>query len=385
MVRRSAVSLGRPCDSACVFCAQAGLDPVQTEDAEVERQLTDARTAGADAVTFVGGEPAVDPRLEGFVTKARTLGFSQVGVQTNGWVLSGPGRVQALVAAGLTDLHLSIHGAEARAHDWHVGRAGAFDAALRTLSAARAAGLAVAVTTVVTRSSFRGLASMARLLQSRGVAAWCLQVPRWRGRAATGADRVVPRLALAIPFALHAVDAAGALGLPAFVSGAPSCLLGPWASRALAVESRGFGEACAACDARTTCTGVDPEYLARFGEGELIACPAVASDDRHAALRALFVGVGELALPTAAAIAPPPARARVGLPLLGRPSPARAEVAGSAPKQTGEALKAILPGLFGEEPRKEAPLRGAGATNPPEEPRGEAPLRGAGSTNPPDK
>jgi hypothetical protein len=350
MVRRSAVSLGRPCDGACVFCAQEGLEPTRQGDAQVERQLDAARTGGADGVTFVGGEPAVDGRLEAFVARARSLGFARVGVQTNGFALAAPGRVEALAQAGLSDVHLSIHAAEARAHDWHAGRAGAFEAAMRTFSAARAARLQVVVTTVVTRSSFRGLAPMPRLLASRGASGWCLQVPRWRGRAATGADRVVPRLALALPFALHALNAAGALGLPAFVSGAPSCLLGPWASRALEVEPRGSGEACDGCPARASCAGVDPEYLARFGEGELGRCEAVARDGGDAAVRAMFVGVGEVAPASLAVLAPPPARARVGLPLLGRPSPAKSEVAGSSPKQTGEALKAILPGLFGEEP-----------------------------------
>jgi hypothetical protein len=94
--------------------------------------------------------------------------------------------------------------------------------------------------------------------------------------------------------------------------------------------------------------------VARFGEGEIAACAAVARDERHAHVRAMFVGLGEMAPPSAASpVAPSPERARVALPMLGRPSPARGEVAASAPKQTGEALRAILPGLFdGNPPRK---------------------------------
>jgi len=244
-------------------------------------------------------------------------------------------------------VHLSIHGPEARVHDWHTGAPGSFDASLHTLAASRASGLRVVVVTVLTRSSFRVLAPMPRLLASRGVAAWCIDVPRWRGRAQTDSDKVVPRLALALPFALHAIDAAEALGLPAFVRGAPSCLLGPFASRALADESRAFAEVCATCPSRATCAGVDQPYLARFGAGELAPCAPVARDAGRAALASLFVGPGEMvALRDDVPVPPPPERARVALPLLGRPAPARAEVAASAPKQTGEALKAILPDLF---------------------------------------
>jgi hypothetical protein len=355
MVRRSAVSLGRTCDSGCVFCAQRGLEPKTAEDSEVRRQLEEGRAAGTDGVTFVGGEPAIDERFEALVTRARELGFVRIGVQTNGWELAEPRRVEALAHAGLTDVHLSIHGAEARVHDWHVGRAGAFDAAMRTWSAARAAGLEIVVATVLTRSTFRGLAPMPRMLASRGAAGWCIEVARWRGAAATASDRVVPRLALALPFALHAIDAAEALGLPAFVRGAPSCLLGPWASRALAGDTRDYGATCHACASRTACAGVDAEYLARFGDGEIAACALVTRDERYAEVRAMFVGLGELAPPSPVIVAPSPQRARVALPLLGKPAPGKGEVAASSPKQTGDALRAIFPGLFEGEPTPRKP------------------------------
>jgi hypothetical protein len=343
---RAAVALGRACDNACLFCAQEGLPRDAFPDEAIAAELTRARNAGLDAVTFVGGEPAIDARLEELVRRARAEGFRRVGAQTNGRALASNGRVAALARAGLTDLHLSLHGAEARVHDWHTAVPGAFDSALQTLGAARAAGLEVVVVTVLTRSNFRVLSAIPRLLASRGVGAWCIDVPRWRGKAATAPDRVVPRLALALPFALHALDAAQALGLPAFVRGAPACLLGPFAARSLDEPPRAFGEACAACPSRASCSGVDAEYLARFGESELSPCPPVARDARHAAWRDAFVGVGEMAPPAPPRAELPPDRARVALPVLGRPSPARAEVSASAPKQSGEALRAILPALF---------------------------------------
>jgi hypothetical protein len=346
---RTAVALGRACDNACVFCAQEGLAREAASDDAVTSALRGAAEAGADAVTFVGGEPAIDPRLEAYVARARAAGIAFVGVQTNGVALAQEGRIEALARAGLTDVHLSLHGAEARVHDWHTGKAGSFDAAQRALGQARAAGLDVVVATVLTRSNFRVLSGLPRLLASRGVAAWCVDVPVWRGRAA--GDRVVPRLALALPFALHAVDAAGKLGLAAYVRGAPACVLGPFAARALDAPERAFAEVCTACPSRASCRGVDAEYVARFGAGELAPCAPVASASaadggRAAHVRAMFVGPGELAPRVASSLPLPPEKARVALPLLGRPAPARAEVPASAPKQSGEALRAILPGLF---------------------------------------
>jgi hypothetical protein len=346
---RVAVALGRACDSRCIFCAQQGLPRQAASDAAVDAALEQARKSGARGVTFVGGEPAIDPRLGAYVEKARAAGFAQVGVQTNGIALGGArpsGRIAELAARGLTDVHLSLHGAEARVHEWHTATPGSFDAAMRTLAAARAANLDVVAVTLLTRSSFRVLSPVPRLLASRGVAAWCIDVPRWRGRAAEAPDRVVPRLALALPFALHALDTAAKLGLPAFVRGAPSCLLGPFAASSLDDAPRAFGKACAPCPCRASCAGVDAEYLARFGEGELSVREVAARDPRHEALREMFVGPGELAPAPAAPVHAPPERARVALPLLGRPAPAKAEVPASMPRQTGDALRNILPGLF---------------------------------------
>jgi hypothetical protein len=343
MAGRSAVSLGRACDGSCFFCAQNGLEHHTPASDEIARQLESARLS-ADAVTFVGGEPGVDPRLDDVVRLARSLGFVRVGVQTNGWSLAATGRLDSLVRAGVTDVHLSIHGAEAPVHDWHAGRPGAFAAAVATMGAARAAGLDVVVATVLTRSSFRVLTPIPRLLASRGVGAWCIEVPRWRGRAATSADRVIPRLSLALPFALHALDVARALGLAAFVRGAPSCLLGPFASDAIEDE-RSFAEVCTGCPSRGSCSGVEAEYLARFGESELTPCKPLPRG--HLEVAGMFVGVGETAPPSdSARIAQPPERARVGLPVFGRPRPGRGEVPAGTAKQSGEALRAILPGLF---------------------------------------
>ena len=354
-IARASVALGRACDNACVFCAQQGLPRDAATDAAVDAALEGARAAGFAGVTFVGGEPALDPRLPACVAKARAAGFTQVGVQTNGVALSVEGRLPELARRGLTDVHLSLHGAEARVHDWHTGAAGSFEAALRTLGAARASGLDVVVVTLLTRSSFRVLSGIPRLLASRGVAGWCVAVPRWRGRAATGSDQVVPRLALAVPFALHALDASAHLGLPAFIRGAPACLLGPFAARALAGEERAFAPACDACPARPSCVGLDAEYLARFGPQELTLARPVAADPGDARLAAMFVGPGEVATAPTAPVHPPPERARVALPLLGRPAPAVAEMPAGAPKQSGEALRAILPGLFAPMPGDDAP------------------------------
>ena len=133
---RATVRLTLECDNRCIFCSQEGLEPSGIVD--VEAALHSAR-----------GRRIADADL-----------------------------VEALAKAGVTDLQLSFHGADAASHDYHAGVEGSFERGLATLAAARAAGVKVAVVSVLTRSNFRILADIARLLAGRGVNAWLVEVTR---------------------------------------------------------------------------------------------------------------------------------------------------------------------------------------------------------------
>jgi hypothetical protein len=347
-VPRATLRLTLACGNRCIFCSQHGLPAAALDQATIGRQLAALR-ATADELTFTGGEPTELDELFELVRAARAAGFVRVGMQTNGRRLSDRAYAQALADRGMTDLHLSIHGADALVHDYHTGIEGSFATVLAALGNARAAGMIVVATTVLTRSNFRALSPLPQLLASHGVSAWSIAVPHAAGRAEGGFDRVIPRLGLALPFALHAVASAVKLGLPAFIAGAPTCLLGPYRQLALATdEPRAFAQLCGDCGVRASCAGLSPQYLERFGGDELSAqetAPAAALPSSE--LARMFVGTGELASPAPGRAVPaPPGRARMSLPLLGKVRPATKEVSASSPKRSGEELREIFPGLF---------------------------------------
>ncbi len=352
-ITRATVQIGLACDNECVFCAQSTIEreraPRALEDVTTELRLARGRS---DEVTLVGGEPTLHPQLPELIAAARSLGFRRVGVQTNGRRLARV--VDVLKSAGLTDVHLSIHGATAAAHDYHTGVPGSLAAVVAALSASRAASLPVVVTTVLTRSNARGLGDVARLVAARGASAWCITVPRARGAAAATFDRVIPRLGIAMPFALHAAQLATSLRLPVFVRGAPLCLLGPFAARSMPTAPRAYADACAQCPARPACPGVEPEYLARFAGDELSPRDAVATPDVSDLAR-MFVGEGEVAGPVGGEIPEAPARARVALPVLGKVRPALAEVSRATEKKSGAALRELFKDLYPGERSAEQP------------------------------
>lgn len=283
-----------------MFCAQAGLSG-RRED--IREELAKLR-ADHDEVTFIGGEPTLDERLAEVIADARALGFVAVGVQTNARRLAGagevPGSFAALVDAGLSDLQLSIHGPLAEAHDYHTGRPGSFAACIDLIARAQRADITVVVTTVVTRSNFRELAKLPPALKRRGVAAWLLEFVRPYGRAADNFARVVPRIGMALPWALHALEQSRRHSLSAWIRGAPVCALGPFAASSLPSDARQHPPPCGECASRSRCPGVDAAYEEVFGHSELRPSKTPAAtgefDDGRRRLMRMFVGVGELAV-----------------------------------------------------------------------------------------
>ncbi len=352
---RGLVTLTHACTNACVFCDQDGLAPLPALEAEAARTALAALRDTHDAVSFVGGEPLLDDALALYVAAARALGFVRIGVQSNGSNQLNALLWKRLAAQGLTDVHLTLLGAEAAVHDYHTGRAGSFDAVLRALAGARGAGLDVFVTTVLTRSNYRVLDALAALVVARGVTAWCVAVPVVAGRAEERFDRVYPRLGLALPFAVRALSSVRARGLTAFVAGAPLCLLGPFGAHAIAGDAltggvRAYAPACEACALRTECPGVDAAYLERFDGDELAPRDTAVAPDpgtRAHPFAAAFVGPGERAPRRAAVTEASPAKARRALPMLGRGAPAVAEV-GRGERRSGEALRGLFPALFSD-------------------------------------
>lgn len=294
LASRTTIRLGFDCDNACVFCGQGDLSGRLEGTREDLAKLREEH----DEITFVGGEPAIDPRLPRAIATARELEFDAIGVQTNAGALAADPKLFAeLVDAGLSDIQLSIHGPSAATHDYHTGRAGSLEGCIELIARAQSVGVTVVAVTVVTRSNFRQLPQLPPALKRRGVAAWLLEFVRPFGRAADNFARVVPRFGMALPWALHGLEQARRHALSAWIRGAPVCALGPFAGSTLASAPRIHPAPCEACPSRARCPGVDQPCLDVFGFSELKpgeTRPPVRFDAGRERLMRMFVGVGEL-------------------------------------------------------------------------------------------
>lgn len=140
--------VNRRCNAACRFCFASfaeGPDHLPPEDAL--RVVDRLREAGAEKITFAGGEPTLLPHLGELLAHSKAIGFT-TGIVTNGArlgpVLEASGRAIDWVALSIDSGDDAVQAALGRGRGGHLARA--TDLAWRC----HALGIRVKMNTVVT-------------------------------------------------------------------------------------------------------------------------------------------------------------------------------------------------------------------------------------------
>lgn len=298
------VILGYDCNLACDYCT---ITPAMRTRAlprsRVLHELRRGRADDYDALSLTGGEPTIRPDLLGLVRAARTLGYGDVKLQTNGLLLAAPGNMARLRDAGVSRVHLSIHTHRAERYDALVRREGSQPLMVQGLDAAVASGLPVVAEVILKEDTHRDLVDALRWLHGRGVRAadlWFVSLTD--GNATNLAS--MPRMTEVVPVMAEAFAFARAHGMQVRSLHVPRCLLGddhghahdPGAARVRVVtpeatfelrHSRLTGQlhvpACAGCRWRAQCPGVREDYLQRYGDAEIAAVRGQAATRRGTA------------------------------------------------------------------------------------------------------
>jgi len=205
------VRSGMGCNNACRFCCQADLR-VEGCDRSAEDVLAEVRAARPGGVVVLsGGEVTLRPELPEWVEAAKAAGAATVVVQTNGRMLSYRKLAKRLVASGVDVFAVALHGHTAALHDWLTQVDGSFDQALVGMRNVHSSGAVVYVNTVITRSNFRHLPDIAKLLPSWGAAGIRFVWPRAEGAAVAQAPALIPNREMVAPYLEQASGIARAL------------------------------------------------------------------------------------------------------------------------------------------------------------------------------
>jgi pyruvate-formate lyase-activating enzyme len=312
MPRTAILYIAERCNQSCVFCLEVDGKWSQFTDPstdEVRALVGQLHQEGARHITFMGGETLFRKDLPAILREARRVGFTRVGVTTNGTVLHKKGFLGELLDAGLAFIELSIHGHTAELTNRINGTSYTFDRQAAALAELDAMGsLYTIVNVVVCRENKDHLRAIARYV--------CEGFPRipvrfkfkfvsLQGLAASEAQRTGDALRYHEVDVEPVGDYLAAAGVPFWFYNFPLCRLGRHAAHShelatLATDERYFdydhwGEdaynryydsgsqlaghvwperACVHCTLRPICPGLEEQYFFVDGARALAAAGA---------------------------------------------------------------------------------------------------------------
>jgi MoaA/NifB/PqqE/SkfB family radical SAM enzyme len=207
---------------------------------QIAKRLRVLREHGATEVEFTGGEPTIRADLPQLVRLARTLGFVNVSIISNGLRLAKPAYAEEIVAAGANDFLFSIHGDDAQLHDGHTKIPGSFARILQAVTNVRALGARVRATTTVTGRNHGRLADILELLLRLNVACIHLAVFSPVARAVTTDESLFVRYSDAGESIKRAIDRHRERLPPLSVKYIPFCFMRGYESYVMNLYQQSF-------------------------------------------------------------------------------------------------------------------------------------------------
>jgi MoaA/NifB/PqqE/SkfB family radical SAM enzyme len=276
------------CNCACTFCSSHSHRGGLFSPAEAVTQLASWRGLGATSVDFGGGEPTLGHELPALAEAARRIGYTTIGVKSNGMRFCYPEYVRRCLDAGIDEFAISLWGHVPGLHDALAGRAGAFEMTEMGLKHLLDLGARVTVDFLVTTRTVDVLPEALFEVSRIGVRSIRLWVFCLFGSGGQHPE-LMPSLSAAGRAAAEAADALEPVGCRLSTSHIMPCLLGPRAGLYASIreleltvvtkDSSFAGEdspfeagipvpACAACRHLSRCLGPRQEYVDRFGGDE---------------------------------------------------------------------------------------------------------------------
>jgi len=292
------------CNNICLFCVSGQMTqqklarrvPLES----IVAVLEEARARGVSRVTFLGGEPTIQPSFLPALQRALDLGFSDIVIFTNLVRGREPSFLERVSQMGKFSWRISIQGGNEEAHDLVVGRVGAFakiEAGLRWLGER---GHDLTANACINEDSYRSAPDYVDLVQRHGIRQLHLDMVRPRNtgiRSAAEMEHMLARysdMADSLGEMLDRFDAWN----PDFevnIGNLPFCVLPRHAHRivhggedTITVSSDGGGtsfrvwkkydhqgsdkvhvERCADCTFHSHCRGVPADYATLHGTDEL--------------------------------------------------------------------------------------------------------------------
>ena len=273
------VRTGFSCNQNCGMCWQ-GRTWGRYGAEQILVWIEDLRAAGAKGLIISGGEPTLDPDLFRYVEHARTLGFTNITLETNAIQMAKSDYAERLSRAGVTDAFVSLHSGDPTVSDAITRAPGTHARTVQGIRALLEANVPVVINAVMTAEGIDHLSSLPDFIRDtfgkhpRLLSLMISQPTEPFDRSLLPSIvpdpsrvrtvlRVVIERAIALGMVVRGLDGPCGPPLCAFgadrrvISGKP--IPGP-------VDFRRKLPACDRCAARSACFGVRHLDVERFGE-----------------------------------------------------------------------------------------------------------------------
>lgn len=165
MEDRGLVRTGFRCNQDCGFCWQSRVwgdfGPEQ-----VRVWIEDLARAGVHRLNISGGEPTLDRQLAEHIRYARSVGFSNICLETNAVLLARDGRAAELASAGLDEAFVSLHSPDPDVSDLLTRAPGTHRRTVDGVRALLSAGVRVQLSAVLVPGSLATLPALPAFVAS---------------------------------------------------------------------------------------------------------------------------------------------------------------------------------------------------------------------------
>lgn len=167
------IQLGHMCNNVCNFCVSGQLTQLKMAKridlAPILGVLEEARARGVERVTFLGGEPTIQPSFLPALRKAVELEFRDIVIFTNLVRGREPRFLEQVTDLGRFLWRISIQGGNEATHDLVVGRPGAFAKIEQGLEWLGSRGHDLTANACIHEDSYRSAPDYVGLVQKHGI------------------------------------------------------------------------------------------------------------------------------------------------------------------------------------------------------------------------
>ncbi len=290
--KRVDVKVGFSCNNRCLFCVQ-GRKRFEIGDfskEEIYKKLEESRKI-ADSIVFTGGEITIRKDFFELVRYAHKLKFNIIQIQTNGRMFAYKKFCEEAIKAGANEFSPALHGHKPQLHDFLTRSRGSFEQTTKAIKNLKSLNQYVLTNTVITKSNFRHLPEIAKLLVDLGVDQYQFAFVHPVGTAGEYFERVVPRMKLIEPYVKKGLDIGIAAKKVVMTEAIPYCIMKGYedyiAEKIIPVttiydanfvvenytefritEGKKKGPQCKKCKYYDVCEGPWREYPERYGFDE---------------------------------------------------------------------------------------------------------------------